>query len=94
MNKKAQERSTGFAWIVGLVLMVVMGLLFIILNQAMQSEIVPMAKNLINDSIEIPVEDRQESLDGVDHYNNYWMFLPAVLFILILIFILVGSLLS
>ena len=89
MNARAQ--TPGFSLIVGLVLVFVIGIMFIVFNQAYQTELIPVAQNLIGNDSTFDNATKQDSLDGIDRYNSYWKFIPVFVFIMIMGFIILNA---
>lgn len=89
-NLRTKAQSTGFAFIIGLITLVVIGVFFIILNQAAQNDIVPVANALIESSPY--VNDTTDQLERIETFNSYWLMLPLFFFLVIAFFIIVKSL--
>jgi predicted cobalt transporter CbtA len=87
MDKKAY--STGFGWLVALILVFALGLFYIIFNQVILVHIIPVidaqAPNTMNSS-QITEMDTQ-----INKYLNLWQFVPIIIIIAIIVFVVANS---
>ena len=82
------QYSTGFGWLVGLVLLFSLGLLYIIFNQALSENFVPVIIDIIPNS---SLAKNQVVID-TNEWMSYWNFVPFLLLFVILTFWLISSL--
>lgn len=91
-NKKGY--STGFAWIFALVSLFGLGILYIVFNQVFTAHLVPVVKNMVNDSVisgGIDVATQNEITGGIDKYMVFFNTLPFVMFFVIIIYMVVAA---
>ena len=89
MNKKAQ--SAGWAWILGLMMLFVLGIGFIITNQVLTNHILPISDNLISDSPYLNITEKTTISERNDKYMAYWGVVPIIFVFIIVIFILISA---
>ncbi len=87
-NRKAQ--STGFAWVLGLVLIFGLGVMYVIFNQTFTAYLVPTAKNLVNVTT-IPSATQALINADIDKYMAFWNALPYIMFFVIIIFMIIAG---
>ncbi len=91
-NKKGY--STGFAWIFALVSLFGLGILYIVFNQVFTANLVPVIKNMVNQSVlsgGIDVATQNEINGGIDKYMVFFNTLPFVMFFVIVIYMVVAG---
>jgi hypothetical protein len=83
-------QSTGFAWIYALVTLFGLGVLYVVFNQVLTVQLVPIIKAQVNNSYN-PVDPAtiQEVNAGIDKYMDYFHIMPFVLFFVVIIFMIV-----
>ena len=95
MNKKAY--STGFGWIMTLVVICLGGLLFIILNQVYTEYITPAFGTLINTSIgEFGFTAGNASVlqAEAEKFNYFWTSIPIILLLLMCVYLVINAIRS
>ena len=83
--------SPGLAWIVGIILLFILGLGYIILNQVMVNYVNPMGDELIDNSPYIDEAEKTELKAGNNKYIDYWSTLPYIFVFLIVIFLIIAG---
>jgi len=84
MNKKGY--STGWAWILVLVILFGVGIFWGVMEYAQTTYILPTASDLISNHTMLNATEKQESLDEINKWNNYYMMTPIIMFFIILLF--------
>ena len=88
MNRRGY--STGFAWMFGLITLFGLGVLYIVFNQVLTINLVPVIKAQVNNSYNpIDPATQAEVNAGIDRYMTYFNILPFVLFIVVIIYMIV-----
>jgi len=97
MNRKGL--STGFAWIYALISLFGLGLLYIVFNQVLTGELVPVIEDQVNQS-NIRFLSGQPGIDNatateiygnIDRYMRFFNALPFILFFIIIIYMIVAA---
>ena len=89
INRKGQ--STGFAFIIGIIFLFVLGLAYVIFNQVMTVHIQPISDNLINSSEHLNVTDANDLQANNDKYMSFWNSMPFIIVFLIVIYLLTSG---
>ena len=91
MNNKGY--STGFAWIFGLVSLFGLGIMYIVFNQVFTAHLVPVIKNLANDTALTGIDAATvtEINGGIDKYMVFFNTLPFVLFFMVIIYMIIAA---
>jgi hypothetical protein len=95
MLKSKRAEGTAFGWILGLVTLLVLGLLYIILNQGMVVHIIP-AFDGVKQTIAIEGQHLNSSQiadmqSDEDFYLAIWGFVPILIFAAVLIWIIFNA---
>ena len=85
MFKKAQY-SSGFAWIVLLILLFGTGLIYIIFNQVITNDLYPVAVDFINTSAYTNESQKDEGLSSVNKYMVFFGVVPFLIFFVLIVF--------
>lgn len=83
--------SPGLAWVVGIILLFILGLGFIILNQVLTNHVNPVGDELINSSPYLDETEKAELEEGNGKYIDYWNTLPFIFVFLIVIFLIIAG---
>ncbi|MFW6377431.1 MAG: hypothetical protein ACOCZ5_02175 [bacterium] len=86
MDKKGQ--STGFAWIIALIFLFILGIGYVVFNQVMVVHIEPMSDSLINSSPYLNATEVNELESKNDKYMAFWHSMPFIIVILIVIYLI------
>ena len=99
MSKKGL--STGFAWIYALISLFGIGLIYIIFNQVLTANLVPIIKDQVNQSYMNGLQGISPGIDeatkievnaGIDRYMKFFNALPFILFFVVIIYMIVSAL--
>lgn len=93
ITKKAQ--STGFAWLVGLIMIFSVGLLYVVFNQVIQVHLIPVSQTLANQSVSLGYVNQSTAnanMEEVSKANSHWTFLPILFVVLIILFMVARTL--
>ena len=82
--------STGFSWIYALVSVFGLGVLYIVFNQVLTVSLVPTIKAMTNTSA-VPPAIVAQVFAGIDKYMDYFNFMPYVLFLVVIFYMVVTS---
>ena len=83
--------STAYAWTFGLLTLFGIGVVFIVFSQVFDAHLIPEVSTQITESDLIDSETKQESLDGISQYQNFFRTFPFFLFIIVLIYMFVAA---
>ena len=85
--------STGITWIYGLVTIFGLGILYIVFNQVLTAELVPVIKSMVNATgpLAIDVATQAEINAGIDKYMDFFHIMPFVLFFVVIIYMFVAA---
>lgn len=87
-----EDSSTpGLAWVVGIILLFILGLGYIVLNQVMVNHVSPLGEEMINNSPYLDETEKAELQSGNDKYIDYWSTLPYIFTFLIVIFLVIAG---
>lgn len=89
MHKNGQ--SVGFAWIIGLVFLLLLGLGYIVFNQVLTVEIQSISETLINSSPYLNATEMTNIQEQNDKYMAFWHSLPFIIVFLIVIYVLIAG---
>jgi len=93
-NKKAQQRmipSTGFVFLLIIVALLLFGLGFILINQTVQNYLDPAFEGVVNSSSLINSSQLADYTTYKDRSVNIWLSLPAIVFVGLIIYAIVIS---
>ena len=88
-NKKGY--SSGFTWIIGLMLLLILGIGYIVLNQVMIIHIEPIADNLINSSPYLNASEISDLQGGNNKYISFWNSVPFIFVFLVIIWVVLAG---
>lgn len=83
------KKGAAFEWLYGLVFLVFLGVIFILFNYTLTEHIKPASEDLIPDNF----DGKGEIVEQNDKMFSYWMIIPIIVFIMVVIFIFLGSIL-
>jgi hypothetical protein len=92
MLRSRRGEGTGFAWIYGLVTLFGLGILYVVFNQVLTIQLVPIIKAQVNNSYSVtPIDPATiaEVNAGIDKYMTYFHILPFVLFFVVIIYMVI-----
>jgi len=88
MNKKGE--GTAFGWILGIITLLVVGIIYIIFNQAISNYIQP-AFDGIRDASPINASHKADIANQEGYYMAWWNFLPFIVFFLVLLWMIINA---
>lgn len=89
MDNKGQ--ASGFAWIIALLFLFILGLGFIVMNQTLEIHVLPTANDLINDSPYLNSTEKEDVKDDNDKYMAYWKTMPYIITFILVLFVIVTA---
>jgi len=92
MNKKGQ--SSGFTYIVALLVLGVLAILFMVFNQAIGEYILPLSKTMVNASPYLNATENADTLSFIDKGSFFWDIIPIVFFLLIMVYVVVNTMIK
>lgn len=84
-------RSLGIVVIMVLFMLFAGGILFVITNQVMTNEILPISNDLIDGSNAINDTAKEEIKSSNDKYMNYWKSIPFIIVFIAVLYMLIAS---
>lgn len=89
MDNKGQ--STGFALIIGLIMLFLLGIGFVVFDQVLEVHITPVSENLLNNSPYLNDTEVNDIKADNDKYMSFWASMPFILVFLVIIYMVVTS---
>lgn len=80
--------STGYTWVYGLVSAAGVGILYIVFNQVFYGHLVPVIKDMVNESATIPNVTKHIVYANIDKYIYFFNIMPFVIFFGIVIYMI------
>jgi len=91
-NKLGQTpMSTGFSWIVILMVIFFGGLIWIILSHVTETYTVPMALNFTDSNPYLNASEKAEQIDELNKWDVFWQFTPFAIIFFAVIFLIVRA---
>ena len=80
--------SAGFTWIIGLILLLILGIGYVVFNQVMVVHIEPVADSIINSSTYLNATEKADLQAENTHYMAFWQSVPFIFVFLIIIWVI------
>jgi len=89
MDKHGQ--SVGFAWIIGLIFLLLLGIGYVVYNQVLTVHIEPVSDSLIESSPYLNASQISDIQGENDKYMAFWYSMPFIMVFIIVIYVLVSG---
>lgn len=89
-NNKDKKGAMAFKWIYALIFLFALGVFFVVFNQVLVNDILPISNSLVPDSF----EGKASIVEDNNSWMTYWNVVPFILFGVVLLYMFVQSIIK